>query len=61
MTGRYLYYRALTLLGYRWRWQFRARNGEIVAHGEGYQHKTDCLHAIALLQGSAGCPVDERP
>lgn len=35
-----------------WRWRLRAANHEIIAAGEGYANKEDCLHAIALVQGT---------
>ena len=37
-----------------WRWRFRGNNHEIVASGEGYKNKTDCKHAVDLLQAHAG-------
>jgi uncharacterized protein YegP (UPF0339 family) len=33
-----------------WRWRLRATNGEIIAHGESYQNRGDCLHAIELVK-----------
>ncbi len=33
-----------------WRWRLKAANHEIVAQGEGYRNKTDCLHAVNLLK-----------
>ncbi|HEY5779860.1 MAG TPA: YegP family protein [Terrimicrobiaceae bacterium] len=36
-----------------WYWHFKAKNGELVASGEGYKNKSDCLHAIDLLRASA--------
>lgn len=35
-----------------WRWNLRAKNGEIIASGEGYVHVSDCLVAIELVRGS---------
>lgn len=35
-----------------WRWRLRGANNEIIASGEGYKNKEDCLHAIALVQSS---------
>jgi len=32
-----------------WRWRLRAANGEIVASGEGYRNRDDCIHAVTLL------------
>jgi uncharacterized protein YegP (UPF0339 family) len=36
-----------------WYWHFKAKNGALVAGGEGYKNKSDCLHAIDLLRVSA--------
>lgn len=43
----------------QWRWRLRAKNGEIIASGEGYNDKADCEHAISLVKGSATAPVEE--
>ena len=32
-----------------WRWRLRANNGEIIASGEGYTTRQNCLHAIELV------------
>lgn len=40
-----------------WRWRFKAANGKIVASGEGYYNRADCLNAISLLKGSANATV----
>jgi uncharacterized protein YegP (UPF0339 family) len=42
-----------------WRWRYVAyQNGKIIADsGEGYVNKSDCLHGIALMKGSANAPV----
>ncbi len=42
-----------------WRWHLRARNHEIIAHGEAYAAKDDCLHAINLVKASYNAPVYE--
>ncbi|MYA95547.1 MAG: DUF1508 domain-containing protein [Nitrospinae bacterium] len=42
-----------------WRWNLRARNHEIIAHGESYVNKSDCLHAINLVKASSNAPVRE--
>jgi uncharacterized protein YegP (UPF0339 family) len=42
-----------------WRWNLKASNGQIIASGEGYVNKTDCLHAIGLVQSSASAKVYE--
>jgi uncharacterized protein YegP (UPF0339 family) len=46
-------YRSLTLAGRRWFWRAVARNGEIVASGEGYRHKADVLNVVELIVGNA--------
>jgi uncharacterized protein YegP (UPF0339 family) len=34
-----------------WRWRLRANNNEIiVASGEGYVKRTDCIHGLELVQ-----------
>jgi len=33
-----------------WRWRLRANNNEIIASGEGYKNKKDCLHAVDLIR-----------
>jgi len=43
-----------------WRWRLVAANNEIVASGEGYHNKDDCLHAINLLKASWVAPVYEQ-
>jgi len=35
--------------GYEWRWRLRASNGEIIASGEGYHNRDDCIHAVNLV------------
>jgi uncharacterized protein YegP (UPF0339 family) len=37
----------------QWYWHFKAGNGEIVAQGEGYASKHNCLEAIKLMKNSA--------
>lgn len=34
----------------QYRWRLRAANGEIIAHGESYKRKADCLNAMRLMQ-----------
>jgi uncharacterized protein YegP (UPF0339 family) len=54
-TGYYeVYYR-----DYQWRWRFKANNHEIIASGESYYNKSDCLHAVALMKGSYNAPVKD--
>jgi uncharacterized protein YegP (UPF0339 family) len=45
---------------YQWRWRFKANNHEIIASGESYYNKSDCLNAVALMKGSYSAPVYER-
>ncbi|WP_026379438.1 YegP family protein [Afifella pfennigii] len=52
-TGYYEVYRS----GGQWRWRFKANNHEIIAHGESYWNKSDCLNAIGLVKGSYNAPV----
>lgn len=33
----------------QWRWRLVAPNGEVIAQGESYGRKEDCLHAIELV------------
>jgi uncharacterized protein YegP (UPF0339 family) len=54
-TGYYEVYSS----NYQWRWRFKANNHEIIANGESYYNKSDCLHAIALMKGSGPAPVYE--
>ena len=42
-----------------WYWHLKAANNQIIAHGEGYQNKADCLHAISLVKQSYSAPVKE--
>ena len=42
----------------QWRWYLQAANGRKIANaGEGYYNEQDCLHAIALVKGSATVPI----
>jgi len=40
-------YRATNI---EWRWRLRARNGEIIAHGEGYETRATARRAITLVK-----------
>ncbi len=42
-----------------WRWRLRAANNEIIASGEAYIDKRDCLHAIELVKSAWNAPVHE--
>lgn len=35
--------------GTEWRWRLRAGNHEIIASGEGYKNRDDCIHAVGLI------------
>jgi uncharacterized protein len=37
-----------------WRWRLRAANGEIIASGQGYRRRIDCVNAIDLIRKQAG-------
>jgi len=53
---RYEYYKDPTG---QWRWRLRAANQKVLASGEGYWNKQDCLDAIALVKSSSNAPVVE--
>lgn len=42
-----------------WRWRLLAANNEIIASGESYANKADCLSAISLVKGSTKAPIYE--
>lgn len=57
---RYEVYRRRNVFGRkRWRFRYRAANGEIISAGQpsGYSRQIDCEHAIALLKASADSPI----
>jgi len=55
-----LHYRIYQDAGGYWRWTFYAANNyKLADSGEGYSHRTDCLHGIALVKGSANAPIYE--
>lgn len=54
---RYEYWKSA--LSGKWYWHYKAANHEIVAQSEGYSSKENCLHAIKLMQESAGRPVQQ--
>ena len=41
-----------------WRWRLVAGNNEVIASGEGYRDKKDCLHAIELVKDSKDAGVE---
>lgn len=43
-----------------YRWRLRAGNNEIIANGEGYVSKRDCLHCVELVRMlSEDTPVED--
>lgn len=44
--------------GTEYRYRLRARNGEIILHGEGYTSKQNCLNGIDSVKRNS--PLDER-
>jgi uncharacterized protein YegP (UPF0339 family) len=42
---------------YWWYWRMLSGNREIIANGEGYTTKDNCLHAIALVDGGRNLPI----
>jgi uncharacterized protein YegP (UPF0339 family) len=43
----------------QWRWRLRAANGKIIASGEAYENKSDCLAAIDLVKEASAASVEE--
>jgi uncharacterized protein YegP (UPF0339 family) len=44
----------------QWRWRLKGANHEILASGEAYHNKQDCLNVIALLKSTTvSTPVHE--
>jgi uncharacterized protein YegP (UPF0339 family) len=42
----------LAALAEDWRWRLKAANHKIIASGQGYTNKQDCLHAIELMKST---------
>ena len=40
-----------------WNWRLRAGNNEIIARGEAYYNRADCIHAVRLVQSSSNAPI----
>lgn len=36
----------------QWRWRLKANNGEIIAQGESYVNRSDCIAAINLVKST---------
>lgn len=50
-----------TLKGRRWYFHLKAKNGEIVAHSEGYVNRLDCLRTVQQIQaGARSAPTIEK-
>lgn len=58
---RFVWNRRRTWRGYRYFWNLKAGNGEIIAQGHtrGYSRKVDMDRAIELVQASAIAVVEE--
>lgn len=54
-----MYYRIYQDAQRYWRWQLKAANHEIIASGEAYYNKSDCLAAIGLVKNSKDATVYE--
>lgn len=43
-----------------WRWRLVSGNGRIIAvSGEGYEHRTDCLHGVEIVKDARYTPVED--
>jgi uncharacterized protein YegP (UPF0339 family) len=49
-----------SIRGRRWHWRLQAGNGEIIASGEAYVNRADCVHAVELVQQSYAAAVEVR-
>lgn len=45
-----IHYEVYRTLIRQWRWRLVAANGEIIASGEGYWNKVDCLTALEVIR-----------
>jgi uncharacterized protein len=43
----------------QYRWRLKASNGQIIASGESYTSKQNCLNAIALVKASSSAGTDD--
>lgn len=41
----------------QWFWHLKAANGKIIAQGESYRRKVDCLSTIDAIRGGSDTPV----
>lgn len=54
-------YKVYSDLNRQYRWRLIAANGRIIANsGEGYYNLQDCIHAINLVAGSTGAPIERE-
>lgn len=37
----------------KWRWRLKDKNHEVIAHGEGYRNRSDCIRAVSLVSGTS--------
>lgn len=44
-----------------WRWRLRAENGEIIASGQGYRRRIDCINAIGLVKQCRLAEIETLP
>lgn len=54
-----MYFQIYTDQSGYWRWRLVAGNHEIIAHGESYTRRDNCLKAVQLVKGSGTAPVYE--
>ena len=47
-----MYFQIYVDKNHEWRWRLKGGNHEIIAHGEGYTTKQNCLHAINLVKNT---------
>lgn len=45
----------------QWRWRLKGNNGEILATGEGYHNRQDCLECVRLVQHSSTAEISIEP
>lgn len=55
-----MYFEYYRDVNYLWRWHLKSNNHEIIASGEAYYNKANCLHAISLVKSSYNAPIYER-
>ena len=36
-----------------WRWRLKAKNGKIIAHGEGYKTKRACVSCVDIISANS--------